>query len=266
MQTPVDEIRQNSWLFDEFLTEMKLRRHFREFSRHVLFWTARTFGDKFLDGVNATRNFERKFVLCGEFSGRKFVVLFILLKKIWLNLWLVTTLCNTPIKFPATIPVSARPIEILHKQGLHPAEILKALKHEGLLVSFSSITRIIKKLRLTGSVANLPRSGRPQKLSTEAKTFVDQQMRRDDETTSNTIKKKLERHGICVSASTVRRARKQQGWTLQRTAYCQLIRDANKVKRLEFAQRVLESGDTFNNVIFSDECSISLQAYRRTCF
>ena len=110
MQTPVDEIRRNSWLFDEFLTETKLRRHFREFSRHVLFWTARTFGDKFLDGVNATRNFERKFVLCGEFSGRKFVVLFILLKKIWLNLWLVTTLCNTPIKFPATIPVSARPI------------------------------------------------------------------------------------------------------------------------------------------------------------
>ena len=68
------------------------------------------FRDKFLDGVNATRNFERKFVLCGEFSGRKFVVLFILLKKIWLNLWLVTTLCNTPIKFPAMIPVSARPI------------------------------------------------------------------------------------------------------------------------------------------------------------
>ena len=91
-------------------------------------------------------------------------------------------------------------------------------------------------------------------------------MRRDDKTTSNKIKKKLERHGICVSASTVRRARKQQGWTLQWTAYCQLICDANKVKRLEFAQRVLESGDTFNNVIFSDECSISLQAYRRTCF
>ena len=91
-------------------------------------------------------------------------------------------------------------------------------------------------------------------------------MRRDDKTTSNKIKKKLERHGICVSTSTVRRARKQQGWTLQWTAYCQLICDANKVKRLEFAHRVLESDDTFNNVIFSDECSISLQAYRRTCF
>ena len=157
-------------------------------------------------------------------------------------------------------------IELLHNQGLHPAGILKTLKGEGLVVSLSGITRMIKKLRLTGSVANLPRSGRPRKLSVEARAFIDQQMRKDDEMTSAKIQKKLAKRGISVSSSTVRRSRKQQGWTLQRTAYCQLIRDANKVKRLEFAQRVLESGDTFHNVIFSDECSISLQSYRRTCF
>ena len=157
-------------------------------------------------------------------------------------------------------------IELLHNQGLHPAGIFKSLKSEGLLVSLSSITRMIKKLRLTGSVANLPRSGRPKKLSMEAKAFIDQQMRKNDEMTSAKIKKKLAKRGISVSSSTVRRSRKEQGWTLQRTAYCQLIRDANKVKRLEFAQRVLESGDTFHNVIFSNECSISLQSYRRTCF
>ena len=157
-------------------------------------------------------------------------------------------------------------IELLHNQGLHPAGILKTLKGEGLVVSLSGITRMIKKLRLTGSVANLPRSGRPRKLSVEARAFIDQQMRKDDEMTSAKIQKKLAKRGISVSSSTVRRSRKQQGWTLQRTAYCQLIRDANKVKRLEFAQRVLESGDTFHNVIFSDECSISLQSHRRTCF
>ena len=80
---------------------------------------------------------------------------------------------------------SRKRIEILYKQGLHPAEILRALKWEGLWASFSSITRIIKRLRLTGSVANLPWSGRPQKLSMDAKTFVDHQMHRDDKTTSN---------------------------------------------------------------------------------
>ena len=157
-------------------------------------------------------------------------------------------------------------IELLHKQGLHPAGIFTSLKSEGLSVSFPSVTRIIKKLRITGSVKNLPRSGRPQKLSIEAKAFIDQQMRNNDEMTSAQIKKKLAKHGVAVSSSTVRRSRKQQGWTLQRTRYCQLIRDANKIKRLEYAQRVLESGDTFHNVIFSDECSISLAHYRRTCY
>ena len=128
-------------------------------------------------------------------------------------------------------------IELLNKQGLHPAEIFKLLKGEGLLVSFASVTRIIKKLQLTGSVANLPRSGRPRKLSVEANAFIDQQMRSNDEMTSAQIQKKLAKRGVAVSSSTVRRSRKQQGWTLQRTAYCQLIRDANKVKRLEYAQR-----------------------------
>ena len=157
-------------------------------------------------------------------------------------------------------------IELLQKDGLHPAGIFKVLKREGLSVSFPSVARIVKKLQTTGTLANLPRSGRPSKLSTEAKAFIDQQMRKNDEMTSGQIQKKLEKRGITVSSSTVRRSRKQQGWTLQRTAYCQLIRDANKVKRLEFARHVLESGDTFQNVIFSDECSVSLEQYRRTCY
>ena len=157
-------------------------------------------------------------------------------------------------------------IELLQKQGLHPAEILRLLKTEGLAVSLASVVRIIKKLKTTGSVANLPRSGRPAKISDEAKVFIDQQMRKDDEMTSCRIKKKLAKRGTDVSSSTVRRARMQLGWTLQRTGYCQLIQDVNKTKRLEFAQRVLESEDTFHNVIFSDESSISLTQYRRTCY
>ena len=44
---------------------------------------------------------------------------------------------------------------------------------------------------------------------------------------------------------------------MQRTAYCQLIRGTKKAKRLELAQRILESGNTFHNMIISDECSIS---------
>ena len=73
-------------------------------------------------------------------------------------------------------------------------------------------------------MANRPRSGRPTKLSVEAKAFIKQQMRKNEEATSGQIQKKLVRCGISVSSSTVRRSHKQQGCTLQQTAYCQLIR------------------------------------------
>ena len=78
-------------------------------------------------------------------------------------------------------------IEFLHKQGLLPAEIFMLLKDEGLLVSISSIVCIIKKFKITGSVANLPRSGRPTRMSEGAKDFIDRQMRKDIEMTSCTI-------------------------------------------------------------------------------
>jgi len=81
-------------------------------------------------------------------------------------------------------------IELLYKQDLHPAEIFKLRKGEGLLVSFSSVTQIIKKLRLTSSLATLPRSGRPTKLSAKANTFLDQQLRSNDEMTSAQFQKK----------------------------------------------------------------------------
>ncbi|XP_068720495.1 uncharacterized protein [Montipora capricornis] len=157
-------------------------------------------------------------------------------------------------------------IEFLHMEGLHPAGIFRVLKKEGLIVSFPSVARLVKRLKSTGTLANLPHSGRPSKLSMEAKAFINEQMRNNDEMTSGQIQRKLEKRGVAVSSYLVRRLRKELGWTLQRTAYCQLIRDANKVKRLEFAQRVLESGDTFHNIIFSDECSVSLEQYRRTCY
>ena len=133
-------------------------------------------------------------------------------------------------------------------------------------VSFASITRIIKKLQLTGSVKNLKRSGRPPKLTAEAKAVIETMMRRNDETTSIAIQKNLAKQGVAVHVSTVRRSRKQQGWTLQTTRYCQLIKQKNKVKRLEFARQVLDSEDTFDDIIFSNECSVSLQQYRRTCY
>lgn len=143
----------------------------------------------------------------------------------------------------------------LHENGFQPLAIFKKLRDEGSLVSYQSVARIVKEIKLTGSVDNLPKSGRPRKLNTSAEAFIEAQMRKNDEATSRQIQKKLFKRGMEVHPSTVRRARKEQGWTLQNTKYCQLICDVNKTKRLEFAQRVIATEDTLDNVIFSDECA-----------
>ena len=151
---------------------------------------------------------------------------------------------------PKVSSYTRKRIQVFHERGLQPIAIFKELETEGLSVSYPSVARIVNKLVLTGSIENLARS----------------QMRRNDETTSRQIQKRLASHGLTVHAATVRRSRKEQGWALQNTRYCQLIREANKAKRMEFAQRVLDTGDTFHNVIFTDECSISLEQFRRTSY
>ena len=157
-------------------------------------------------------------------------------------------------------------IKSLHESCLQPVKIFQEQKSEGLSVSYPSVARIVNKLKLTGSIENRARSGRPRKLNEAARTFIEEQMQANDETTSCQIQRRFQKRGFTVHASTVRRFRKERGWTLQNTRYCQIIREANKAKRLEYAQRVIDIGDTFHNVAFSDECSISLQQFRRTCY
>ena len=88
------------------------------------------------------------------------------------------------------------------------------MKSKELQVNLSGITYLIK-LPLTGSVTNLPCSGRPKKQFMKARAFIEQQMRRNDETTSAKIWKKLAKCGILVSSSLVWRSQKQQGWILK---------------------------------------------------
>ena len=100
--------------------------------------------------------------------------------------------------------------------------------------------------------------------------------------------------GIELSSSTIRKARQKQGWTrleLDNTGkgstrldkagngwtrldkavkastrpekvgedHCQLLKNANKPKRLDFATRILEENDDFDNVIFTDELTVTAE-------
>ncbi len=86
-------------------------------------------------------------------------------------------------------------------------------------------------------------------------------MKDDDETTAKELKKTFE--GIEVSTTTILKGRTNLEWTFRGAAYCQMIRDANKQKRLYWA---LDKTDRkFADVIWTDETSVQLESHRRFC-
>ena len=92
------------------------------------------------------------------------------------------------------------------------------------------------------------------------KRVVEEQMKWDDEYQLHTI---LTSKGYHLSLKTILCCRALLGWTFRGSAYCQLIRDVNKEKRLAWAQQYRD--DNFNDVIFTDKCSVQIETHRRYC-
>lgn len=90
-------------------------------------------------------------------------------------------------------------------------------------------------------------------------------MKADNETTTVQLLDLLMKSGIQISL-TVKRYRASLGWTCHGTRYCQMIREVNKVKCLQFANDCLAKGETFDNIIWTDETSVQLECYQRHCF
>ena len=89
---------------------------------------------------------------------------------------------------------------------------------------------------LSGNIGRRPGSGRPSKIMAEIKRIVDLQMEANDETTAVQMHAHLVKTGHNLSLA---RCRSSLGWTFRGSTYCQLIRDVNKTKRLEWAKENL---------------------------
>ena len=152
-----------------------------------------------------------------------------------------------------------------HYEGLHPSHIQSALKVENIFTTRHTIARFIKRFIETRSICRKEGSGRPSKVTDQVLELVEQQMREDDETTAVQLHHLLTSHGIYISLSTIIRSRTRLGWTFRGSKYCQLIRQANKLKRVIWAfdnfMEHLNNG--FQNVIWSDESTVQLESHRR---
>lgn len=135
------------------------------------------------------------------------------------------------------------------------------LDEEQLNCSRVGIYKFLRTYSATGSIGRRIGSGRPSKITGEIKQIVEQQMRLDDETTAYQLHRLLTEKGYSISLRTILRCRSALGWTFRGSAYCQLIREVNKQKRLQWAQQHL--GQSFDDVIWTDECTIQLESHRR---
>ena len=154
-------------------------------------------------------------------------------------------------------------IKVLLSDGLSIQEIVRVLESEGIVTCRQTVWRIQCHLQKHGSIAPLPKSGRRTKLTRRVLQCIENSMTRDDETTGNELTAALSQlyPGETISTTTALRGRRMLGWTRRGTAYCQLIREHNRTKRLEWAQQNL--GGKFEDVIWSDETSVQLETHRR---
>ena len=148
-----------------------------------------------------------------------------------------------------------------HLQGKHKAPTIpKLLRIEGLSASRQGVAEFLKRYESRGTIKCKPGSGRPSRVTAEVKQIVEEQMRLDDETTATQLHALLKSHGYSLLLRTILRCRTSLGSTFRGSSYCQLIRNANKVKRLEWAKENI--GKDFSDVVWTDECSIQLSTHR----
>ena len=164
------------------------------------------------------------------------------------------------------VPIK-RTVQKYHSQGWSASQIAKEIETEyKVSVSRQAINRFLFYYQTTKSLVRKPGSGRPTKITDTVLHAVEAKIQADDETTAMQLAYVLSQCGLALSLATIKRSRQILGWTFHGTRYCQLIREANKEKRLVWATKCLDERDTFDDVIWSDETSVQLEFHRRHCF
>jgi transposase len=148
-----------------------------------------------------------------------------------------------------------------HHKDTKPLRSQRNSKKNTWKCSRVGVHKFLHTFEETGSILRRVGSGRPSKVTAEIKQIVEEQMRKDDETTAYQLHQLLSEKGYSISLRTILRCRTTLGWTFRGSAYCQLIRDANKVKRLQWTQE--HRDDSFDDVIWTDECTVQMESHRR---
>ena len=161
-----------------------------------------------------------------------------------------------------------RRVVTFFEKGMCVKDILKRLEEENVLVTRQTLYRLIRKFETRGMIADLPRRKRSRKITSEMLEIIDSELQQNDELTSQQLRSHLQERfpSLNVSLPTIKRARKAKGWICTRPHYCQVVRDLNKRKRFLWCHHLKNTNEKFENIVFTDECTVQLERHSRLCF
>ena len=133
------------------------------------------------------------------------------------------------------------------------------LLDEDIIASRVGIAKLLRRYEKTGTIIRRTGSGRQTVTTTEMKTIVEAKMCKDDESKAEQLHCLLASREYRILKKTVLHCREDLGWIFRGSTYCQLIHAPNKLKRLEWSRTHML--DTFDDVIWTDECSVQLKDF-----
>ncbi len=142
----------------------------------------------------------------------------------------------------------------IYQSGKGYKAIIKALG-----LQRTTVRAIIHKWRKHGTVVNLPRSGRPTKITPRAQRRLIQEVTKDPTTTSKELQASLASVKVSVHDSTIRKRLGKNGLHGRVPRLKPLLSKKNIKARLSFARKHLDDPQDFwENTLWTDETKVEL--------
>jgi len=155
----------------------------------------------------------------------------------------------------------------LSNKGFKTPVIIMKLRNEDILTTRQTVNRIIRRYKECGRISHRQKSGRQPKITLEIKNFIDKSYNDNDEYSARELQKLIKKKfNRIIAVTSIKCVRRKLGWKKSGPGYCQMIRPANRIKRLLHAQDCLDKNEHFDDVIFTDESTIEIDRHARQCF
>lgn len=144
----------------------------------------------------------------------------------------------------------------------------------------NAIRATVARFRSRKNLSDAHRSGRPPKYPVEVKQLIDRAMHSNNELTARQLlglvmdparidhwkTRGIVPDNFSISERTVFGIRSKLGWKRSNVKYAQLVRDANKIKRVDFCRKLQHERWNFKDITFTDECTVQLERHKRKAY